>query len=226
MIGIYDYTVILTYLSAISACIGIMTTLKDTGHPYLGILFLMICGLCDSFDGKVARSKKDRTGKEKDFGVQIDSLSDVIAFGVLPACIGMALYKQDLAFGGKSVLAHVPYFIVALISALYVLCALIRLAYFNITVEETQNESLGEGKFYFGLPVTSAALIFPTFILVRHFLCLNLSFVYYILLIIVALLFVIKFKLKKPSNGKVYFMILIGAIEFAIVLAIRLWLKR
>ena len=46
----------------------------------------MIAGLCDMFDGKIA-STMERTRQEKRFGVQIDSLSDLICFGVLPALI-------------------------------------------------------------------------------------------------------------------------------------------
>ena len=224
MIGFYDYTVILTYLSVISAGIGIVVSLDGAGHPYLGVMFLMICGLCDTFDGKVARSKKNRTKKEKDFGIQIDSLSDLIAFGVLPVCIGIALYKRDLFMREASVLSKVPYELIMIVSALFILCALIRLAYFNITVEETQSDSLGDEKYYFGLPVTSTALIFPTFLLIRHFLCINISFVYYILLILVGILFVFKFKLRKPTSKEIYMLVLAGAIEFAIVLAIKILL--
>ena len=94
MIGIWDYTVILTYGSLLSAVMGILVSLSGHGHPYFGVLFLLLCGLFDTFDGRVARSKKNRTKKEKDFGVQIDSLSDLVAFGVLPVCIGMGLGKE------------------------------------------------------------------------------------------------------------------------------------
>ena len=77
MIGFYDYTVILTYLSLMSGTIGIMLCLNGMGHPYLGMFFLLFSGLCDTFDGKVARSKKDRTTQMKKFGIQIDSLSEL-----------------------------------------------------------------------------------------------------------------------------------------------------
>lgn len=79
MIGFYDYTVILTYLSILSGTTGIILCLNGVGHPYLGMFFLLFSGLCDTFDGKVARSKKDRTEQMKKFGIQIDSLSDLIA---------------------------------------------------------------------------------------------------------------------------------------------------
>ena len=96
MIGVYDYTVILTYLSLLSASSGIVVSLWGKGHPFIGIFFLLLCGLLDAFDGKVARTKADRTELEKKFGVQIDSLSDLVAFGVLPACIGASLIKNEL----------------------------------------------------------------------------------------------------------------------------------
>ena len=111
MIGFYDYTVILTYLSLMSGTIGIMLCLNGIGHPYLGMFFLLISGLCDTFDGKVARTKKDRTPQMKKFGIQIDSLSDLIAFGILPACIGIAMlryimYIPDLSGFTKYILTH------------------------------------------------------------------------------------------------------------------------
>ena len=49
----------------------------------------MFSGFCDMFDGIVARTKKDRTDEEKRFGIQLDSLSDIVCFGVLPFVIGV-----------------------------------------------------------------------------------------------------------------------------------------
>ena len=88
MLGFYDYTVLLTYLSLVSSTTGIIVSLSGAGHPYIGAMFLLFCGLCDAFDGKVARMKKDRTKMQCNYGIQIDSLSDLVAFGVLPASIG------------------------------------------------------------------------------------------------------------------------------------------
>ena len=103
MIGFYDYTVVLTYLSLVSAGLGIFISLNGDGHPYIGVFFLLFCGLCDAFDGKVARTKKDRTEEECKFGIQIDSLSDLVAFGVLPACIGEAVLIQSIKYPDKVV---------------------------------------------------------------------------------------------------------------------------
>ena len=75
MVGVYDYTVVLTYFSLASAVTGIFVSLSGPGHPVLGSLFLLLCGLFDAFDGRVARRKKDRTELERQFGIQIDSLT-------------------------------------------------------------------------------------------------------------------------------------------------------
>ena len=82
MIGFFDYTTILTYASLVSAIMGIVFSLSGAGHPFIGSFFLLFCGLCDAFDGKVARTKSNRTEREKNYGIQIDSLTDIIAFGV------------------------------------------------------------------------------------------------------------------------------------------------
>ena len=91
MLGVYDYTVILTYISLWISIGGMMLSLN--GHLDLAVLCLALSGLCDMFDGKIARTKKDRTEIEKRFGIQIDSLCDIVCFGVGPAiicyCMGM-----------------------------------------------------------------------------------------------------------------------------------------
>lgn len=56
MIGFYDYTVILTFLSVLSSIFG-MTQAMD-GHFRIAIVCLALSGLLDTFDGKVARTKK------------------------------------------------------------------------------------------------------------------------------------------------------------------------
>ena len=91
MIGYYSYTVILTYLSLIFAMAGIH--LSFNGMYQWAFICLIMCGICDTFDGMVARSKKNRTDEEKRFGIQIDSLCDLVAFGVFPAILGYAYFN-------------------------------------------------------------------------------------------------------------------------------------
>jgi len=234
MIGFYDYTVVLTYLSMLSATSGIMLCLNDIGHPYLGMFFLMFCGLCDAFDGKVARTKKNRTEQMKQFGIQIDSLSDLVAFGVLPACIGIAMLRSSIEFSifpdfkflhlaDKSAIIKI---ILTLIAVFYALAAMIRLAFFNVLEEERQKTEGGTNKTYIGLPVTSAALVFPTILLIHIFCNADLTILYFIFLAIVGYLFVSKIQFKKPTMKGVLIMISIGMVEAAALAWIFIVMKR
>ena len=219
MIGVYDYTVILTYLSTISGVVGIIVTMTGIGHPYCGTLFLMLSGLLDGFDGKVARTKKDRTEMEKEFGIKIDSLSDLICFGVLPASIGVAQLRvsgilTDLGRNAERPEHYSMILLLISIAAFYVLAALIRLAYFNATTDERAEEAKIKGKAYFtGLPVTTAALIFPLTLVIHWFTRADLTIFYFWLMFIVAILFVGNFKVPKPNKKQFAVIILIGFVE-------------
>ncbi|MBE6807750.1 MAG: phosphatidylserine synthase [Ruminococcaceae bacterium] len=228
MIGIYDYTVILTYLSLLSASLGIFVTLDGSGHPYIGTFFLLFCGLCDAFDGFVARTKKNRSELGKKFGIQIDSLCDLVAFGVLPACIGMSLIRTSptlIDWVGDSkdnLLLKVVIFSLFAILALYVLAALIRLAYFNVTEEERQRTEGGTRKDYTGLPVTSAALIFPIIMLFKYVggEAHDLSFIYFPVALITGFLFLSKIRIPKPHLRGILILVGIGLVECIVMLVL------
>ncbi|MCQ2532346.1 MAG: CDP-alcohol phosphatidyltransferase family protein [Saccharofermentans sp.] len=227
MLGFFDYTVWLTYISLLSASLGIMVTLNGGGHPYLGVFFLLICGLCDAFDGRVARTKKDRTDIQKNFGIQIDSLSDLAAFGILPACIGNAMirvcptiYEIPPIRGGRriDITMSILFFTIMLV---YVLGAMVRLAYFNVMEEERQKTEDGARKYYQGVPVTSAALIFPTVMLAQFLTKADITPVYFVFLLITAIAFVSNIKIPKPGLRGILIMCGIGLVEFiALIVAL------
>jgi len=145
LIGFYNYTVVLTYISLISSLVGMR--FAYVGKIGLAIACLAFSGFCDMFDGVVARTKKNRTNDEKNFGIQLDSLCDVVCFGVLPAVI--------LYFCGVNTVYGIA------ILVFYALCAVIRLAFFNVLETKRQMTESGCAKEYRGLPVTSSAIIFP-----------------------------------------------------------------
>ena len=215
MIGFYNYTVLLTYLSLISGTLGIMISLSGQGHPFIGAFFLLFSGLCDAFDGKVARTKPNRSGFEMKFGIQIDSLSDLVAFGVLPASIGAAMFRR-LSLEKNAVTRTYTVLLFAII-AFYVLTAMIRLAYFNVTEEERQQTESGSRKHYVGLPVTSASLIFPTVLLIHYLLPADITPIYLAVMIFVGALFVSKIRITKPGLRGILIMVGIGAAEFVII---------
>ena len=188
MIGFYSYTVILTYISLASAMAGIFFAsgmIGGTPHTTYAIVCLMISGLCDMFDGKIARTKKDRTEEEKKFGIQIDSLCDVICFGVLPSVIGYSV--------GLNTPLDLPVLI------LFPLCAVIRLAYFNVAEESRQKKTEEVRKVYEGLPVTSVALILPLVYSFHRDIGSIFPQVYETLMLLTAIAFITRFKVKKPG---------------------------
>lgn len=155
------------------------------------------------FDGKVASTKKDRTEHEKRFGIQIDSLCDLISFGILPAVI---VYKAC----GESIFA-------LFIPAMYVLFALIRLAWFNVDEEDRQNTSNESRKHYLGLPVTTSALFLPALMGLAMCLHRSIAVIGVITLFFMAVAFICPFELKKPeSRGKIG-MVLFGCAELLIL---------
>ena len=188
-IGFYDYTVILTYMSILSAVLGMVQASRGgfTG----AIVCLAVSGICDAFDGTVARTKKNRTDDEKAFGIQLDSLCDVVSFGVFPAFL---CYHMGVD--------GIPGLICI---CLYCLCAVIRLAFFNVLEAKRQQVETGGGKFYRGLPVTSISIFFPFLYLFRG--CIPETVFTWILhgmLLVVAFLFILDFKVKKINFAKLF----------------------
>lgn len=231
MIGFYNYTVFLTYLSLLSASMGIFVSLNGQGHPYVGVFFLLFCGLCDAFDGKVARMKKDRSETEQKFGIQIDSLSDVVAFGVLPACIGVAMVRKSIYISNlrdmkSGAVISVITSAMFMVFALYVLSAMIRLAYFNITEEERQQTEDGTLKYYTGVPVTTAALVFPAVLLIQYVTRLDLTLLYMVTEILMGFAFLSNFKIKKPGMKGVLVMVGIGVAEVLLLFLCKVLSRR
>ena len=58
MLGVYDYTVVLTYVSVLISMGGMLFSMN--GYPRMAIVCLALSGFCDMFDGKIARTKKNR----------------------------------------------------------------------------------------------------------------------------------------------------------------------
>ena len=203
LIGVYDYTVILTYIGLSISVIG-MTQAID-GKFRTAIICLALSGLCDMFDGKIARSKKSRTDEEKLFGMQIDSLCDVICFGAYPAMICFLL-------GVRGLLGWI-------LICFYCICSVIRLGYFNVLETKRQQEEEGANKYYHGLPITSMAIVLPLVFMLQVFIG-NHAFLIalHISLLVVGALFIIDFRLKKPNNTVLTLLVLIVAVAVVIVI--------
>lgn len=207
MIGFYNYTVILTYISLVISSVGI--GFAATGDPFTALFCLMASGVCDMFDGMIARTRKKSTDEEKRFGIQLDSLCDIVCFGVLPAAVGIALAE------GQSPVLKVAAWA---LGALYILCALIRLAYFNVTEETRQATEGGRRESYLGVPVTTAAMVFPLMYALSLLLPGYLGlWIYPAFILITALAFVTPVRVPKSHGKGLVVMGLIGLAEAALM---------
>lgn len=207
MIGFYNYSVLVTYFGVVLSVIGI--SLACNGHFEYAILCLALAGACDTFDGKIARAMKNRTKEMEYFGVQIDSLCDCVCFGVTPAVIA---YHMGLnSVWGIAV------------EAIFVLCGVTRLAYFNV-LEELKHQNppeKPEKKYFHGLPITTITIIFPVVYLFHPLVSHEIfTIIVAIMLLVVAFLYIFDFKIKKPGNGVIAVLMVFVAVVMLRVLNI------
>jgi CDP-diacylglycerol---serine O-phosphatidyltransferase len=105
-------------------------------------LFILVAALLDALDGRVARL----TGTSSEFGLQLDSIADVISFGVAPALLSFA---WSLSFYGRVGWA---------VSFLFVICGAMRLARFNL------QKTVHDRRWFVGMPIPAAACIIATIV--------------------------------------------------------------
>lgn len=187
MVGYYNYTIWMTCLGMASALMGIIFSLE--GQPTCAVACLMFAGFCDSVDGMIARTKKDRTLEERSFGIQLDSLCDVVNFGVFPAVLCYTLGVRGIV--GKIVLV------------LYCGCGIIRLAWFNM-LEECRTGEKDEKRYYHGLPITFMSAILPLVYLLRVWLTDSaFATALCVMMFVAACLFILDFPMPrtKPIVG-------------------------
>lgn len=198
VVGYWHYGVILTYLSlALSVC-GICFAAAWGGprRSDIAAFFVLLAGLCDAFDGMVAKTRKNRTADDKMFGMQIDSLCDIVSFGVAPVMVGVAMGMTRWYY--------------CIVYVFFVLCGLVRLAYFNVDeINRTKIADCGRREYYTGMPITNVSLALPVFYLIATMFdngacgvtqeqaLIIRSVIMMSCYIICGLLFVIKFKMFK-----------------------------
>ncbi len=205
-IGFYGASVLLTYLGLSFAITGMV--IASLGKIPVAVMCLILAGICDMFDGTVARACK-RSEEEKKFGIQIDSLVDTVSFGVFPIVLGICM-----GFTSR---------INILIYIAYALAAVIRLAYFNVKTEEKSifNKKKKERvSYYYGLPVTSIAIILPFTYNLNIFMHPKVFLTAYpLVMLMTAILFVLNIKIKKPTGIWYVVCSILAVIEIAIILS-------
>ncbi|GAB4215368.1 MAG: CDP-diacylglycerol--serine O-phosphatidyltransferase [Sandaracinaceae bacterium] len=136
---------------------GFFAVLTCLGAPtaesfYKAALLIVFAMFFDTIDGRVARLTKTQSA----FGVQIDSLADVVSFGVAPAVL---LYRWSLHLLGDAG---------TVISFLFLACGAIRLARFNVLATAPTGAPKKPSKFILGLPIPGAAGIVVSIVVANH----------------------------------------------------------
>ncbi|EAJ0333549.1 CDP-diacylglycerol--serine O-phosphatidyltransferase [Campylobacter lari] len=124
--------------TAASIFLGIISVIASINQNFdKALIYIILSLICDGLDGRVARA----TNSTSKFGVEFDSLADLIAFGVAPAMLFyMSIGYEYGRFG-------------SLIAGLFVVFGAIRLARFNVTT------GTYEPSVFIGLPIPTAAVV-------------------------------------------------------------------
>ncbi|QYR22151.1 CDP-diacylglycerol--serine O-phosphatidyltransferase [Paenibacillus sp. sptzw28] len=125
--------------------VAIILVFPDNAKPEIAAMMVIIAMLMDGVDGRVARA----LNAQSEFGKELDSLSDVISFGVAPAFIMYSVAFQEL----NAAVAWI-------ITALFPICGALRLARFNVIS--------GMPGYFIGLPIPAAGGVLATLALFHN----------------------------------------------------------
>ena len=176
----------------------------------LAVVCILLAGICDVLDGMLARQLKS----ESDLGAQLDSLSDFLSFGIAPGLlIYMSIFDQDWGLGALAALA-------------FIIFSCLRLALFNVQLEETKISEEERPYFFTGIPTPMGAvlILLP---LTHSFLGFdwaynNLNFVAAYTILISGLLvsniptFSIKSR-KLRIRSKIFFLLIFSALMMSLI---------
>ena len=198
--GVYLLPNLVTAGALFSGFYAIIASLTGAFEP--ACIAIVIAGFLDALDGRIARL----TNTTSEFGVQYDSMSDLVAFGVAPAILLFSWALQDLGKIGW------------IIAFLYMCCAALRLARFNTAPDSTV---------FFGLASPAAAGTVATMVWtwvdnLAPMDSIQISIAVGVLAALLALLMVSNVRYYSPKNikGRVPFVYMLGAVMLFIVVAV------
>lgn len=185
----------LTSCNLVCGCLGIVFSFQ--GKPEYAVFLIWLALIFDFADGLAARLLKVKSA----IGKELDSLADMVTFGVLPALL------MFFIIGGKSDIEWLPFsaFLIAVFSAL-------RLAKFNVDTRQEEN--------FIGLPTPANALFLSSLIFFYHslplWLILAITVIFSLLLIAELPLFSLKMKSFKWSGNEIRHIFLLVSILLVI----------
>jgi len=178
-LGVYNYTVLLAYLSLAIGVFGLFMAIKFNVPS--AMMCLIIAALIEHFDRKIAKGQKKWSNDEQNFSKHVDSLSDLLCFGILPCAIGYAV--------GLNSIIHILFYV------FYVISVVIRLSYLN--VKDDKNEI--SDKYCQGLPVTSIVVLLFVLYLFKDVLGYVYGLIMTCIYPIAGISYISSFRIKKPK---------------------------
>jgi len=172
----------LTSLSLISGFASIIFSLEN--HFTFASWAIIVSVVLDGLDGQVAK----RNPVPSEFGKELDSLVDVVSFGIAPSILGYIFVYRSFYIWASVVLF------------VYLFCSVLRLAKYNITPKETLVN------YFYGLPTTASGGILASFILIyRRYTQLPPPIIFLLLVIVTAFLMVSKIRYINLDGIKLIF---------------------
>ncbi len=180
-------TILPNMFTLVGVCIG-LTSIKFAFDEKFGlaIICIIVAGLIDGLDGRIARLIKGTS----QVGKELDSLTDVISFGVAPAFI--------MYFWQLNTLGRVGW----LICLVYVICVALRLARFNVNSE---TQSSWKDNFFEGVPSPAGGILvlMPLIYSKSEIQFLNIDFTYFTLILFILISILLISKLPTYSFKKI-----------------------
>ena len=160
---------LISFLGLISTVVGIW--LCFVGRINYGVILLLLSGICDGVDGEFAKRNRKKT-QNPEYGIQLDSLADIVCSGVFPIVICLSLGFVDW------------YFMVAY--CIFLICGITRLTYYNVNSSKE--------KYFKGVPITVSTFVIPFL-----FFITRVCWAYLITILLLSMLYVLNIKISKPT---------------------------
>lgn len=190
---IWNKSNLITFLGLIFATVGIAYCY--TNKVAYAIVLLILAGICDAFDGAWAK----RTNKSNSsYGVELDSLADIISSGILPVSICLSL--------GFNKTVDIIFYVI------FIICGITRLAYYNVNSSDSN--------YFSGVPITFSTILIPLVYIIT-----KSEWVYLIALGALSVAYVSDIKIKKP-NLKIKIVLSVIGILAAILIIIFKFLQK
>ena len=180
-IGYYNLANLVTLMGL--CCALLACFLLAQGKVAISMMAFACAGLCDMMDGRIARASGATGKRVRFYGVQLDSLCDVVSFGMVPCFMAFYLHYDGI--------------LDILIYLLFVVCGATRLANFNTEVA-IDSPNLRSSHFT-GVPIPFSVVVLPLLVII-HQLAGPVAWLFRLAFLLTGIGYVLRIRIPKPSG--------------------------